>query len=87
MDPPKDVRKSKEAHSFFKLEANDPVDRHFDYQDTLALNLRHDLPLPIFKNLENLDSSFLEIPKFSWDPRVKGYQIKRRHLTSIPGQD
>lgn len=84
IEPPKNVVKSKEGLPWCKEEANEPIDRLFQYTGQPYLTLRHSKPLkPIITKDWFPDSE--NVPIFKYDPRTLGFIPKYCHLTNIPG--
>jgi hypothetical protein len=85
MDPPIFLKKKKEKVPWLKDEADEPVDRWFQYLGSPVFQLRHELPLPAIVQLHESESSDFDVPFFSYDPKVIGFHHERRLGTNIPG--
>ncbi|XP_066146324.1 large ribosomal subunit protein mL65 [Euwallacea fornicatus] len=85
MNPPQNVKKSKEGHEFFKKFANDPVDRIFCYIGSPILTLRSDLPLPYVISPSEAENQDFNVPFFHYDPTIIGEKYEYRRITNIPG--
>jgi hypothetical protein len=85
MDPPVSLRKKKEQVPWLKEEADEPVDRWFQYLGSPVFQLRHELPLPSVVQIHESESPDFDVPFFSYDPKVVGFHDECRLGTNIPG--
>ncbi|KAH8264734.1 hypothetical protein KR044_006936 [Drosophila immigrans] len=87
VDPPKNVRKSKEGHDWQKDDANDSVDRLVQYTGEPYLALRHRHQLPTWRTAEESSNLTLaqQLPRYKFDARTLGYSTKHQHAINVPG--
>lgn len=85
IEPTLYIRKSKEGSEYFKQFVDELIEMPVHYIGKPVINLRHDLPLKEIVPLSQSEDTALNVPTFTYDPRVLGYNLQRRHLTNIPG--
>lgn len=85
INPPDNSRKSREKFDWIKHLADKPINRAAQYLGMPALALRSQLPLePILPYSEATNSTY-DVPLYTFDPRVIGFNNFHRHGTNIPG--
>ncbi|GLV44027.1 mitochondrial ribosomal protein S30 [Carabus blaptoides fortunei] len=85
IQPPDNSRKSREKFSWSKPLANEPINRAVQYLGKPSLAVRTELPLEPVISYSEADNPDFDVPLFSFDPRVLGYNSTNRHGTNIPG--
>lgn len=85
VNPPSNIINIRKSIKWMKDYVDDPVDLGIQYLGQPVLYLRHEFPLKEIISLSESENPSLEVPRFTYDPRVLGYACKRRHGTNIPG--
>ncbi|XP_037039129.1 28S ribosomal protein S30, mitochondrial [Bradysia coprophila] len=85
IDPPKRIRNLR-LNSWDKANADDPVNRSFQYVGKPLLTLRHEYPLESLMEFDNFSAEDIsKVPEYRLDPATVGYATKHKHATTIPG--
>lgn len=81
LDPPESVIKRRKANKLSEEEVKAPIDRWVQYLGTPVLQIRNEKPLTRVWE----DEVTGEVPVWTLDPDLLGYENEYRHGTSIPG--
>lgn len=84
-DPLAHIKKFKKYVLRHKELADELVDIPVQYIGQPAMHLRHKHPLKEIIARSECENPALDVPTFTYSPRILNYRFHRRHLTNIPG--